>query len=441
MAVRFISRLATAAAGAPTLNAAGFPVNADYSESLVKVVADPTTSATNQNPNGWGLKVADYFTPYNVVALDNVDQDFGSGGPLLLPDSAGIPGHPHLILAAGKDGKVYLIDRDNLGHFDPNNDHIVNAVPDASGHNTAPKLLDGSLSTAAYYNGRVYWTSGYNGTARAMSISSAGKVSITSATKASFGVLPGSVMVSANGATGGIVWVMDKALNLIHAYDANSMATELWNSGQKAGGADNLGAVVKFASPTIANGEVFVGTSNSLVVYGLTPPAGTVPSAPVLAAMALSGSSVALSWTDSTTAPNSATTYLIEQSTDGVAFTQVTTAPGGSTSISIGGSAPTMRYYFRIRGLNGVGNSAYSNTATASTTNQLAAIDFSGGFAGSSGKLTYNGTAAINGAKGELTNGGLGQAGSFFSTSPVDITKFTTQFTFQLTAGPAPATG
>src|SRR5205823_2755612 len=159
--------------GAPTLNTAGFPTNANYNEALVKAVADPTTTPSNQNANGWGLKVADYFIPYNVNALDGADSDFGSGAPLLLPDSAGIPGHPHLMVAAGKEGKIYLVDRDNLGQFDPSNDHVLNAVPDGSGHNTpAPNQLGGSLSTAAFFNGKIYWVSGYGNTANAYVINS-----------------------------------------------------------------------------------------------------------------------------------------------------------------------------------------------------------------------------------------------------------------------------
>src|SRR5262249_8154680 len=92
-----------------------------------------------------------------------------------------------------------------------------------------------------------------------------------------FGFLPGSPVVSADGTSNGIVWTMDRDTNKVHAYDANSLATELWNSGQKAGGADAVGAVVKFATPTVAGGQLFIGTSNSLLIYGLTPPASAAP--------------------------------------------------------------------------------------------------------------------------------------------------------------------
>jgi hypothetical protein len=225
--------------------------------------------------------------------------------------------------------------------------------------------------------------------------------------------------------------VEDRNANQLHAYDASTFATELWNSGQKSGGTDSLGAVVKFAVPTVANGEVYVGTNSGLVVYGLTPPANAVPNAPVLSGTALSASSVSLSWTDSTTNPNIANGYSIEQLIGGT-YQQVTTAPGGTTTIAIGGLAPLTSYSFRIRGSNGLGNSAYSNIVTLTTTNQVAAIDFSGGFAGSTSKLTYNGSAALVGTKAELTNGGGSQAGSFFSKAPVDIRKFNTTFNFQV---------
>jgi hypothetical protein len=114
--------------GPPPLNAEGFPSDDDYYESLVKVVADPTTTVDSQNANGWGMQIVDYFTPYNVNALDDADEDFGSGGCLILPDSAGIPGYPHLMVAAGKEGTIYLIDRDDMGKFNANEDNVLNSV-------------------------------------------------------------------------------------------------------------------------------------------------------------------------------------------------------------------------------------------------------------------------------------------------------------------------
>jgi hypothetical protein len=429
--------------GPPTLGANGLPTNANYTEALVKATSDPTTTATKQGPNGWGLKVIDFFTPYDVTALDNADSDFGSGAPIILPDSAGIPGHPHLMVVGGKDGKLFVLDRDNLGGYDPVNDHVVNAVPNGSGHNTAPRVVVGLLSTPAYFNGKLYAVSGYSYAEYAFTISSAGQlVAASQSSTNNFGTLPGSPFISANGNNNGIVWQTDRNSNVLRAFDATSLATQLWNSGQAAGGADNLGAVVKFAPPTVVNGEVYVGTANSLVVYGLTPPPGKVSNAPVLAATALSSTSINLTWTDSTVAPNIPSIYLIEESTDGKTFKQVATSPAGSTSIAIGGLNPLTKYYFRIRGTNSAGNSAYSNVANATTSNQSAAgIDFSGGFAGATGQLTLNGKASIDSTGLQLTDNNTYEASSAFYNTPLDVTNFSTQFTFQLSAGASTADG
>jgi autotransporter-associated beta strand protein len=368
--------------GNPPLDSNGFPADLNYYESLVKVEADPTTTATNQNSNGWGLKIVDYFTPYNVNALDDADEDFGSGSPLVLPDSAGIPGHPHLIVAAGKEGTIYLLDRDNLGKFNANDDNVLNSVYNPStGITTPPVLINGSLSTPAYYHGTLYWVSGYDSNAWSYVVAPnpapdpptvpVAAIEPTSETaNNNFGYLPGSVTVSADGGedpSGGIVWIMDTANNELHAYSTLSLSTELWNSGPGSI------AAVKFAVPTVANGQVFVGTQSSLQVFGLTGPStpAQAPSAPAnLSAQALSGSAVELNWTDSTVSPNFATNYAIQESTDGTNFATVANAVQESTSYTVTGLSPNTTYYFQIVGSNSAGSSGPSNMATAMTTNQ-----------------------------------------------------------------------
>ena len=217
-----------------------------------------------------------------MAALDGADSDFGSGAPVVLPDAAGIPGHPHLIVAGGKEGKLYVFDRDNLGHFDPLNDHALNAAPDGSGHTTPPRLVAGGLfSTPAWFNGKLYAVGALNGPAYTFNLGSDGRLTAASETAAStFGGLAGSPIISANGTNNGVVWVPDRARQRLHAYDAATLATELWNSDQRTGGADAVGAVVKFAVPTVANGQVYVGTASGLVVYGHFLPPAAVPLAP-----------------------------------------------------------------------------------------------------------------------------------------------------------------
>ena len=96
------------------------------------------------------MKVSDYFIPYNVAALDGADSDFGSGGPVLLPDSAGIAGHAHLLVAGGKDGRLFVLDRDHLGHFSASGDNALNSVPTGNGPSTPPAANGGTLSTPAF---------------------------------------------------------------------------------------------------------------------------------------------------------------------------------------------------------------------------------------------------------------------------------------------------
>ena len=103
----------------------------------------------------------------------------------------------------------------------------------------------------------------------------------------------------------------------------------------------------------------------------------------------------------------------------------------------MGGLQLSTTYYFEIDAFNGMGTSAFSNMATATTTNQAGVLNFSSGFAGSASLLTYNGSAKINGTSAELTDGGGREAGSVFSTNAVDVTKFSNQFTFQLTSANA----
>ncbi len=152
-----------------------------------------------------------------------------------------------------------------------------------------------------------------------------------------FGYVPGSVMISANGdedPADAVVWIMDLNNGELHAYSALSLNEELWNSG-----AGSI-AGVKFAVPTVANGQVFVGTQNSLQVFGLTGASAPAqaPNAPAnLSAQALSGSSVELDWTDSTVSPNFATNYAIQESTDGIHFTTVANAGQESTSYTVTG--------------------------------------------------------------------------------------------------------
>jgi hypothetical protein len=222
--------------------------------------------------------------------------------------------------------------------------------------------------------------SGYNSRAYAYTINInfsliAGYSVLTVASQtaiSNFGYLPGSVMVSAYGTTGGIVWVMDRNANQIHAYDATSFGTELWNSGQNSG--DNVGSVVKFAVPTVANGMVYVGTSNSLVVYGLI--SSTVPTnLKARGTPANQGNpQVSLIWTGSTGA-NSYNVYR-SLTSNGEGSTPLAT---GLTSASYTDTAVVFgkKYFYKVTAIKAGVEGAMSNEASV-TPLFVAHIHFTG---------------------------------------------------------------
>jgi len=225
----------------------------DYADTLLKL------TMTN------GLAVADYFTPYDQATLAAYDTDLGSCGPLLLPDAAGSPAHPHLIVGVGKSGKIYLVDRDNLGHYQSGGDTQI--VESFTG-------INGSWSPPAYWNSLLY----FQASSAALMEFSVSNASINPAAVAtapvSFGSLNGSPVVSANGANNGIVWVLNNnsgnsgSPGALYAYNALNISQMLWNS-TLMGSRDSLGPGVKMTTPTVAGGKVYVGGQYQLSVYGL----------------------------------------------------------------------------------------------------------------------------------------------------------------------------
>ncbi len=342
------------------LDSSGFPTSGDYSDCFIKLALDPTTTQGSQgtNKNGWGLKIVDYFAPYNNHTLDSGDKDVGSGGPTLLPDSAGSTAHPHLMIGAGKEGKFYLIDRDNMGKFSTT-DNIVQTFAMAN---------SGSFCVSAYFNGRFYTTAGYGGVTASWPLTNAAITTGSGQSSPDTIAFPGcSPYISANGATNGVVWVVDKGTGQLRAYDATNLATELWTSNLNAT-RDALGSAVKFSVPTPVNGHVYVGTADHLVVYGPPIPPTAPPAAPTaLSASATGPSTVALAWTDNSNNENG---FRIERSSDNVNFTEVATAGVNQTTYGDSGLSAQATYYYRVRAANlynTVSYSAYTNVASATT--------------------------------------------------------------------------
>jgi hypothetical protein len=207
-----------------------------------------------------GLGVSDYFTPFNYAKLNDDDADVGSAGTALLGDEAGSDAHPHLMVGAGKEGRIYLLDRDNMGQWQEGSDSQIVATTEAN-------AIAGLFGNPAYFDHLIYFC-GSGDPVKAYSIVNAVLSSApVSQSAVQFGY-PGCVPgISANGTADAIVWVLEPA-NILHAYDARKLETELYSSDQNRD-RDGLGPYVKFTAPLIANGKVYAGTQTSLDVYGL----------------------------------------------------------------------------------------------------------------------------------------------------------------------------
>jgi hypothetical protein len=261
----------------------GLPSNGDYGDAVIKMVVDPTTTQANPGKNGWGLKVLDYFTPFNQAKLAAADLDVSSGGVVILPDSVGSTAHPHLLLVAGKMGELYLIDRDHMGHFDPKVDHVVQETA----------LPSGQYGSAAYLAGTFYYTTAAKPD-QAFSIANGAFNPVpTSRTPDAFSYPGSTPIVSANGSTDAIVWDLDRATRELRAYDALNLANELYTSAQAPNGRDRLGPPAKFSVPIVANGMVYAAMLNGTVVgYGLLNPATATNRGPGATVNALSAQSM-----------------------------------------------------------------------------------------------------------------------------------------------------
>ena len=344
----------------------------DYADSFVKL-----STTTNK------LAVADYFTPYNQAALQSNDSDLGSGGPLLLPDSVGSAAHPHLLVGCGKEGKIYLVDRDNMGRFNSGSDTNVQELAGAVG---------GTWSSPAYFNNQIYYHG--NGDVLKAFLITNGLLVASPASKSatSFGFPGATPTVSANGTNGGIVWDIDPTAYLssgaavLHAYNATNVAIELYNSSQNLS-RDNPGPAVKMVPPVIAGGKVYVGAQYAVSVYGTAIFLAT----PVI-------SPAGGNFTN-------ATTVTLSDATAGVSlyYTLNGTAPTTASTLYTGPFALTNSAAVQVVAVaNGAVNSAiasasFVNTAAAGTGTGLRAEYFantsSGSpFAGSPVLVTTNGT-------------------------------------------------
>jgi hypothetical protein len=233
-----------------TLNSSGFPANGNCGNCFAKI------SSTVP------MKLLDYFTPLNTVSESNSDTDFGSGGQLLLPDLLDGNGQTrHIAVGAGKDGNIYVVDRENMGKFNSGSDQIYQQINSQIG---------GVWSKPSYFNNTVYYGA-VSDNLKAFPIA-AGKLAGTPASKSShqFGYPGTTPSISASGTTNGIVWAIENSGAVLYAYDATDLTKMLYNSSQAPNNRDAFSGN-KFITPMVANGKVYVGTPNSVAVFGLLP--------------------------------------------------------------------------------------------------------------------------------------------------------------------------
>ena len=233
-----------------TLNGSGFPANGNFGNAFLKI------STSN------GLAVADYFEMNNEAQENGSDTDLGSGGALVVPDQTDGSGNVwQLAVGAGKDGNLYLVNRNSMGRFTSNNGNIYQELSGA--------LPGGIWAMPAYFNGRIYYAP-VGSPIFAFQFSNARLLTSAAAqTSSSFGY-PGVIpSISANNTNNGIVWAVEsESTAVLHAFDAGTLQ-EIYNSNQASASRDHFGAGNKFIAPTITNGKVYAATTSSVGVFGL----------------------------------------------------------------------------------------------------------------------------------------------------------------------------
>ena len=350
------------------LNGQNFPQNGDFGDCFIKISPDGTSTVSSQNVNGWGLKVADYFAPYNNQNLSANDSDIGAGNCVLLPDSAGSTSssgspngvHAHLMVGAGKQAILYLIDRDSMGKYSTG-DNVVQSE----------SAVGGCFDSPAFFNGVLYYI-GFNDHGKAFAISNAGMSTSPVSTPDSFSWPGSNPSVSANGTTNGIVWMLSRGTSELRAYSAANLGTEIWTSSLAPSSRDALGTVTKFATPTVADGQVFVGTTTALVTYGLTP-TGVQPSVTTSTATLTGTTAVNLA---ATVNPNGFDTtvsfqYGTTTSYGSTSSTQDAGSGSSTTTVTIGVSGLSIgtTYHYRAVATNTAGT-VYGADETFSTPTQ-----------------------------------------------------------------------
>jgi LysM repeat protein len=324
---------------------APYAAGMDYGDSILNL------DLTNGVPT-----IQDDFTPANQAQLDAYDMDQAAGGLMIVPTQTS-GSYPYLLVQAGKSGYVYLLNRQNLGGYNPAGDQVVQELPWAVGN-------VGAWSAPAYWNGTVYYW-GQIDTLKAFPLVNGQLTGPTAVSSETYGYPGANPTISANGNTQGIVWsletdgYMTSGSSVLMAHNAANVSTTLYSSNTNLS-RDNPGYAVKFTVPTVVNGKVYVGAQYQLSVYGLLS-GQQLASDPVLspAAETFRGS-LSVSMTDAT--PEATIYYTLNGSTPTVASAVYTTPISIAATTTIQAIASATGYL-----QSGVTSETYIDSSQVST--------------------------------------------------------------------------
>jgi large repetitive protein len=337
----------------------------DYGECLIKITRNPAGA------HPWDrLVISDFFCPARFDELNRLDNDLGSGGPLLLPDQPGP--HKHQLICAGKEGVVYVVDRDHMGGINnpPDGpDLIVETIAKNEIFADRGKVTASSINTAAYWQGFVYYTGHQRPILQIPVVNGLLAHVPQYHGNTSFDFPFPTPQISANGDHDGIVWLSSVGpRGALYAYDAANVSHELWNS-KMAGTRDQYGATVKFAMPIIANGKVYAASQTEFVAMGLLKRSFGPLTAPTnLLASPVSSREIDLAWSSKS---DNADGYHVERSADGSNFDPVGATGPKTTTFHDLRLTPHTQYWYRVYAINSSGRSDAAGPIQSSTKSAL----------------------------------------------------------------------
>src|SRR5580658_1755372 len=251
----------------------------DSSNNLFVISSNGTYNGTTEFADSFlklsttsGLALSDWFTPDDQANLGANNIDLGQGGAVTLMNTVSGP-YPHLVIGGGKEGIVYLVNRDNMGHYNSANNNGAVQSWSLGGNMIA---ASGTFWQNTFYIGAAsspLQAYAFNTTTGLFNTSPTSQSNVSVA-------FPGlTPVISADGTANAILWTVDSSSSgtngaptgpaVLYAFNPSNLANEFWDSTQAASNRDQAGNAVKFVVPTVANGKVYVGGVGTLTVYGL----------------------------------------------------------------------------------------------------------------------------------------------------------------------------